>query len=186
MTRPPDSTPADRAKHGFTLLEVLAAVAILGLWYVVITHSSVLALYTEGENLRRLEAGAIADIRLAEIESVVQAVGISEIEDTDSEEGDYRVRVEVLPFSMGGAATAASAVDVQQPDLRAMLTSEMLGAVMHLRTLRVAVGWLEPDGPRIVSRTSFAFDEEAYIAQLEEAATRNRGRSGEGPVDRTQ
>jgi prepilin-type N-terminal cleavage/methylation domain-containing protein len=49
------------AQNGFTLLEVLAAVAILSIWFIVIAGTSVQGLRAEGESRRRLEAGQMAD-----------------------------------------------------------------------------------------------------------------------------
>lgn len=168
------------AVRGFTLLEVLAAVAILGLWYVVITHSSVLALHTQGESLRRLAAGAIADARLAELESDLLSGTVPPLGEVEEDEDSFRVKVEVAPFSQGWMPSEATdeaesgAAEESAADLPGLLAAETPGLLTDLYTLRVTVAWLEPDGFRLLTRASFAFDQESYLTKLEEAAAEGR------------
>ena len=55
-------------QRGFTLLEVLAAVAILGILYVVLADVAMQGLLSEGRSRRRLEASLLADQALSDIE----------------------------------------------------------------------------------------------------------------------
>ncbi len=56
-----------RAERGLTLLEVLAAVAVLGLLYTVLASAAVQGLRSEGESRRRLEASLLMDEQLVQI-----------------------------------------------------------------------------------------------------------------------
>ena len=57
------------SRLGFTLLEVLGAVAVLGIWYFVLATIATDGLLKEGQSLRKLRAGLIADRMLAELEA---------------------------------------------------------------------------------------------------------------------
>lgn len=87
-----------RAERGFTLLEVMAAVAILGLVYTVLATAATQGVRSEGESRRRMEASLLADATLAEIETQL-ASGVSpDTGVTDEEVEEFRVVVEVTPF----------------------------------------------------------------------------------------
>ena len=62
-----------RPTDGFTLLEVLAAVAILGIWFVVLASVGIQGLRAEGTNERRIRASLLADTILSEDLSVRRA-----------------------------------------------------------------------------------------------------------------
>lgn len=75
--------------RGFTLLEVLAAVAILAILYTTLSTVAMRGLRSEGESRRMLEASLIADLQLSEFEADLEAGLIPEIGITqnDEEEG---------------------------------------------------------------------------------------------------
>ncbi len=62
-----------RSTPAFTLLEVLAAVAILGIVYVVLADVAMQGLFAEGRAKRRLEASLKADLHLSELEVEIEA-----------------------------------------------------------------------------------------------------------------
>ena len=53
---------------GFTLLEVLGAVAILGISYMVLATAAIQAMQGIGQSQRRIEASLIADQTLIDVE----------------------------------------------------------------------------------------------------------------------
>jgi prepilin-type N-terminal cleavage/methylation domain-containing protein len=63
----PDATCV-RHRRGFSLIEVLGAVAILGIWYVILASLAMQGMRLTGESQRRLRASLIADRILADFE----------------------------------------------------------------------------------------------------------------------
>jgi prepilin-type N-terminal cleavage/methylation domain-containing protein len=153
----------------FTLLEVLAAVAILGVLYVVLADVAIQGLRAEGRSRRRMEASLVADRALSEIEIEIEAGGVPEFGHLpETEEDLFRIAVEVRPYSiplLGGAADAGS--DTAAP-------SEG-GALASLREIEVTVTWDEGVDELQVVRTTYAFDAAAASGQLLEATTPQEG-----------
>lgn len=158
--------PRSRARAGFTLLEVLAAVAILGIWYVILAAVGIQGLRAEGESQRRLEAGFIADEVLAQIEAGA-AAGVAPDEGiTEEERDEFTVRIEVYSFDL----------DVPEPELTTypssttapaaseapyLLAGNGLLAPSPLRRVRVEILWTEGASERSVIRDTFAVDLES-------------------------
>ena len=95
--------PCERRRSpGFTLLEVLAAVAVLGIVYVVVAQGAIEGLQTQGDAGRRLRASLLADRTLSELELAVAAGAAPEIGETQASEEDFAVVVEVAPFDLAG------------------------------------------------------------------------------------
>ena len=179
---------------GFTLLEVLAAVAILGIAYIALGSSGIQGLQHEGEARRRFQASLLADSVLSEIETGLEAGVAQELGTDESEEGDFKIEVEIAPFSivvpeeegkggkrLGNARSRLGGSDEQAPQPVApgpsLLGGERApGAVSPLRKVDVRILWNEGFGERMVSRTTFALDREAAgpalqaIAQSQAAA----------------
>ena len=55
-----------RRLQAFTMLEVLAAVSVLAIVYLVLANVAIEGLRAEGESMRRLEASLIADELLSD------------------------------------------------------------------------------------------------------------------------
>ena len=85
-------------RDAFTLLEVMAAVLVLGLIYTLLAQAAIRGVSAEGVSRRRVEASLIADFRLADLES---QAALGQIPTSGSEEDDvgvYRVDVNVQSF----------------------------------------------------------------------------------------
>ncbi len=150
--------------RGFTLLEVLAAVALLGLVYTVLAGVVIRGLRAEGESQRRLEASLIADRTLAELELLVGAGTAPAVSETETEEGNFLVLVRVsavaIPFQAGDGA-AATAGSPRPPNAGFLLTPGRPGAPSPLRRIEVRVSWFEGADERNVARTTYGLDLEA-------------------------
>jgi prepilin-type N-terminal cleavage/methylation domain-containing protein len=139
------------ASSGFTLIEVLAAVALLGILYAVVARVAIEGLRAEGDSARRLEASLLADERVNDlIGAPVPAVGHSETID-----GDYTIMLDVTPFSLPqqwGLAGAESATP--------LLLAPAPGGdgLQALRTVQFTIHWLEGGNERHISRTLFLVD----------------------------
>lgn len=157
--------------RGFTLLEVLGAVAILGIWYFVLAALATDGLLHEGQNLRRLRAGIIADQVLAELETTHLDGSAPELMDeTERREGEeadiYEIRKQVKAFTLDfgspeSNAGQATTIDPSAPvpALPSLLGQNMPGFARHLYQMNVIVSWSEGFMDREkVHRTSFIFD----------------------------
>ena len=168
-----DANPLARCavrRRGFTLLEVLAAVAVLAIVYTVLAGSAMQGLANEGESYRRLQASLIADRYLAGIEAGL-AAATPELGVTESEEGDFAVAVETRPFDL--AALAAAAQDTEGVRGARPTGGEAVGGGVPFQLLvaprdgtppplveiQIAVRWLEGNQEQMVTRTTFAADQ---------------------------
>jgi prepilin-type N-terminal cleavage/methylation domain-containing protein len=151
MSRP------DPARAGFTLLEVLAAVAVLGILYVVLADVSIQGLRAEGRSRLRLEASLVADRWLSDLELAIEAGGVPDFGTAEDEEDIFRIATEVRPF----AIPLPPGIDADRAAPGEALAS--------LREIDLTVSWLEGEEEQQVRRTTYAFDRAAVADQLGEA-----------------
>lgn len=163
---------APRRLRGFTLLEVLAAVAVLALVYTSLARAAMQGLSNQGDASRRLRASVLADEALGQIEALLAAgtappVGQSEL---PSEDPDFAIEVEVRAFEDVATALAAASAP-QEGELPSRATPgagereappELLvaaaGGAPPLLEIAVRVRWLEGALEQEVTRASFAAD----------------------------
>ena len=89
------------SEGGFTLIEVLGAVAVLAILYTTLATVAMQGLRSEGESRRMLEASLLADWELSEFELELETGAAPEIGITRSEEEDgFTVTWEVTPFQI--------------------------------------------------------------------------------------
>jgi len=170
------------AQAGLTLLEVLGAVALLGILYTALAGSAIEGLRSEGESRRRLEASLLADDRLAEIELSLTS-GVAPPIGTDEQEVDgFTVATEVRPFELPQwpEADAARAEPTSLAAKRAAerakdapsLFAPPRGATAPaaLLSLDVVVRWEEGIFKREVRRTTYAVDSTVVEAAFESLA----------------
>jgi prepilin-type N-terminal cleavage/methylation domain-containing protein len=155
---------------GFTLFEVLGAVAILAILYTTLSTVAIRGLRSEGESRRMLEASLLADWELSAFELELQTGAAPEIGITKSDELDgFTVTWEVTPFQTRIFKTALekeqeknaanpAAQTAPLPVPQAGATDD--GAPPFLR-VDLRVSWFEGDDERSVTRTVFAVDEDA-------------------------
>jgi prepilin-type N-terminal cleavage/methylation domain-containing protein len=141
-----------RAERAFTLFEVLAAVAILGILYTTLISWAMDALLAEGVSKRRLQASLVADRHLAELELELDAGIVPPIGEEETESDAFRIVVSVQPFDLvlpdsePGSASSPVLVD---------LTSDGLTPI---REIQIRVIWLEAETEFEVVRAGFAVD----------------------------
>lgn len=186
---------------GFTLLEVLAAVAILGIAYAQLGQSGIMGLQHEGEARRRIHASLLADSVLTELESMIEAGTAPPIGTDEREEEGFRIAIAVDAFTLDvpeeeqagnrlsnarsrlGGDEAAAPQPVAGPSL---LGGGGPGATSPLRAISVEVAWDEGFGERSVRRTTYALDPEAAAGTLQglaqgAAAAAQQGTGGTQP-----
>ena len=147
-----------RRTDGFTLLEVLAAVAILGIWFVVLASVAIQGLRAEGTNERRIRASLLADTVLSEIELGLASGQVPE-EVEESERDDFLVGVEVVPL-------AELEAEVIEGDLRGMLEAELPELNQALYAIDVQVSWLEAEDEQKLTRSTYGWDAAALLESL--------------------
>ena len=155
---------------GFTLIEVLGAVAILAILYTTLSTVAIRGLRSEGESRRMLEASLLADWELSEFELELQTGAAPEIGIIEFEEEDgLTVTWEVTPFQTkifktdlekeqerNAANPAAQTAPI--PAGQAGATDAVAPAFLRVE---LRVSWLEAGNERSVMRTIFAVDEDA-------------------------
>lgn len=189
------------AAAGFTLLEVLVAVAVLGLVYVTVARVAIQGMRSEGDAARRLEASRVADRTLAELETQLAQGTAPPLGERTLEEAGYRVELAVEPFSaqslgLGGALAeldlprregaqeerpGRSRPDRDEGPPLALLEPPQRGARPALLQLRVRVAWQDAAQEQSVTRTTFALDRETAASRLEGVDSRDgAAQAGEG------
>ena len=157
------------SRLGFTLLEVLGAVAVLGIWYFVLAAIATDGLLREGQSLRKLRAGLIADRILAELEE--ESLGGSkptlideEVQPEEPGNGIYTIKKQVAAFTAYSAPSEStgeeqeSGFDTSQP-LPTLLGQNIPGFASHLYQIDVVVAWTEGFmAEETVHRTTYVFD----------------------------
>jgi prepilin-type N-terminal cleavage/methylation domain-containing protein len=168
---------------GFTLFEVLGAVAILAILYTTLSTVAIRGLRSEGESRRMLEASLLADWELSEFELELETGAAPEIgiTETENEEG-FTVRWEVTPLQAVIFENASeSDRDAKASNLAGQSVPAATGQIWttddgNVPFLQVAlrVSWLEAGYERSITRTIFAVDEDA-AARFAVESIRNEG-----------
>ena len=78
MTKP-SRTRRGSASLGFTLIEVLGAVAVLAILYTVLASVAIQALRAEGESRRRMEASLLIGEHMAALEAAIALGGVPDV-----------------------------------------------------------------------------------------------------------
>lgn len=152
---------SSKRRSGFTLLEVLASVAILGIVYTMLSGVAARWLGAEGEARRRMLATLHADRALAEIEAQVAAGTLPPPgeNETQDENEIYRVLTRVQDFPI--PVEICASLEEKRPAKAPTLCGAAPGGPSYLRRIDVVVGWEESGQPLEVQRSTLAFD---YLA----------------------
>ncbi len=95
-----DASAAPERHAGFTLLEVMAAIALLGIVFTVLARSAAVGVLSEGASRRLLEASLVADSQLAELELAAMAGQLPEPGVIETEFEDFAIVIEAQPWSL--------------------------------------------------------------------------------------
>jgi prepilin-type N-terminal cleavage/methylation domain-containing protein len=152
-----------RAERALTLLEVMAAVALLGILYTVLARAATQGVRSEADSRRRMEASLMADATLAEIETRLANGETLQLEHTEIEKGEFRVSVEVTPFKLpaefGGELAAGP-----EPGAPSAFDAGNADAPSLLQRVDVLVVWDDGIFERSAERVTFALDAQAAEA----------------------
>jgi prepilin-type N-terminal cleavage/methylation domain-containing protein len=157
-------------RRGFTLLEVLVAVALLGLVVSVLAQSAIQGLGYEGDATRRMRASLLADAALWRIEAELKLGGAPKPVEQSEEIEEFRVAVDVQPLDPTGAGLTALLAPA--PDAAggapspAPAPGDPNGVPLPLFQIFVRVSWIEGLRELEVTRSTFAYDGSAVSQAL--------------------
>jgi prepilin-type N-terminal cleavage/methylation domain-containing protein len=176
-----------RTRAGFTLLEVLAAAAVVGAAFTVVAKANIQGLRAEGTAGRRLEASLLADRVLSELEVQLMIGTAPQVGRDERDMEGFNVLVEVAPLAIVLADLPPElAESAALSDNRAgptLLAKESSGAVTPLRHVHIAVGWTEGASEQQVVRDTFVFDAASVSSYLEGISTEDAGAPDGGDED---
>ncbi len=153
-------------ESAFTLLEVLAAVAILGIWFSVLASIAIQGQRSEGENERRIRASLLADQTLMELELGFDEGSFPEDGTEEKEQDEFIVRIET--GSMENDELVAT-----DEFFSLLLQGDLANLAADLYTVRVAVSWQEGHEEVSVTRFTYAWDPSGVEEAIEQALREN-------------
>jgi len=160
------STELRQRDRGFTLLEVLAAVAILGIWFSVLASVAIQGQRAEGENERRIRASLLADEVLMELEIGIEELVFPDETDEEFESDEFLVHIETQLLAEMGLGEADAA-------LQAILEGDLSEIALDIHAILITVSWSEGHGERTVERLSYYFDSTRLSEILENLSDPN-------------
>jgi len=154
--------PAPQA-GGFTLIEVMAAVAVMAMAFIVLAQANIQGIMAEGSARQRLTAARLADRTMQELEiqlisgSLLLEVGIEQVEEPpfiiETEIAIFELDLPEVPNALGETSE-----DETGPDsaIQALETLSEREDILHW--IQVRVIWGEGVFERAATRTTFGYD----------------------------
>jgi prepilin-type N-terminal cleavage/methylation domain-containing protein len=172
-----------RSAAGFTLLEVLAAVALLGFTVAMLARGAIQGMRYEGDASRRLAASLIADRALFEVEATLAIGALPELGHQEREENEeFRLSLDVAPLDP--AALGIGPLFTGQPSEAGSPPTAVRSDVPTLLLVTVQVAWTEGLVEQAVTRTTFAYDASAAADALESSGAAAEGaQEAEAPAE---
>lgn len=174
-----------RSRRGFTLIEVMGAVVLLGLVVTYVSRAAIQGMGFAGDAQRRLAASLLADRIVTEIEETGASGGAPQLGERQLEEDDLRATVRVEPLDPAAFGLAAL---LEPEDRRAAPVPSLFeparGAQPAVFAVDVRVHWADGIEEQEVVRstvllTPTAVPELAALAESEGAgAAGGSGSSG--------
>jgi prepilin-type N-terminal cleavage/methylation domain-containing protein len=151
-------------RAGFTLVEVMAAVAVLGLFGAVLAQQAIQGMHYEGDARRRMRASLLADRALWEVEAGLKlgAPPQPRQEETQTEDG-YLVQVAIQPLDLAQLGLLPPPANANEEPSAAAAAG---GLPLPLYQVSIRVAWLVGLVEQAVTRTTFAFDGTAVAQAL--------------------
>jgi len=153
-----------RARRGFTLIEVLAAVAFVGLVFTALSRSATVGIISEGDNRRRMEAAMLADAEMTRIEIGLQNLQIPAEGTTEQEIDDFLVVTEVTPWVP--PADLADAITEVSPQGMALFGDTIGGKPSLVLEVAVRVEWFDGVEDNLIERVTLAVNHAPMTAGL--------------------
>lgn len=173
-----------RARRGFTLIEVLGAVVLLGLVVTYVSRAAIQSLGFAGDAQRRLSASLLADRIVTEIEEASAAgtapeLGEKQLQEPD--DPDFQASVKVAPLDPA-AFGIAKLLEPQDPRSGSAPVTDLFeperGAQPAVFSVEVHVRWADGMYKREVVRTTVLLTPAAVPELAALAATTGPGAAG--------
>jgi len=147
-----------RSDAGFTLLEVMAAVAFVAIVFTTLARVANEGLQSQGISKRRLEASLLADELLSEVEAQISEGMVPEINEEEFEEGIFGAIIKVTPFDV--SSVIPESAEAPEGGSGPALPSPEASATppLDVRKIEVTVAWSEAGNEFQVVRTTFGVD----------------------------
>lgn len=162
---------------GFTLMEVLGAVAILGVSFIMLATSSIQGLRMIGESMRRADASLLADRLLSEVELKAEVGQLIDIGLDEFDEEPFTIIVEVLDLAAEYEGSSPRgdpedllmflAVEANGPYAEFRESNWLLG---YLREVHISVAWQEGANEITITRTAYIYDQQAWMDDEQKAS----------------
>lgn len=160
-----EARDARTAPRGFTLLEVLVAVALLGVVVSVLARSAIEGMSYEGDATRRTRASLLADRVLFGVEAGLEFAPPKPVHEESEEGEEFRVTLDVLPLELGPAGLDALLPPSGAEGAQAEAPKTAVPGLALYRIL-VRVAWVEGLRELEVTRSTFAYDASAAAEVL--------------------
>ena len=178
-----DPLEEEPARRGFTLLEVLVAVALLGVVVSVLARSAIEGMSYEGDATRRTRASLIADRALWSVEAGLR-LGPPQAVHEESEEGEFQVMLDVQPLELGPGgldALLGAREKTKGADGPAGAGTPVPTVALALFRVFVQVSWVEGLRELSVTRSTFAYDASAAAQALSSEDEKKVGEENRPP-----
>ncbi len=143
-----------KARRAFTLLEVLAAVAFVGLVFTALSRSATVGIIAEGDNRRRMQAAMLADAAMTELELAFQAMTFPPDGITEEEIDDFVIVTEVTPWIV--PPELAEAIEDAFPDGTELFGGQLTGDVGTVLEIAIRVEWFDGSRENFIERVTLA------------------------------
>jgi len=170
-------------KRGFTLIEVMAAVLVLGLLYTVLASAAMRGLRAEGTDRRRADAAMIADRELSALEAELASGAALEDGLVQHEQEPYIVRLDVEPVDVLAMLPRDLLKGVARPDPKAPSVLHDERGQSRVHRVSVVVAWDEAGEPDQVERITYAFDTSALSQYFPSEGNAGAGAASQDPFE---
>ena len=156
-----------KSELGFTLFEVLGAVSLLAIVYMLLASVAFQGLRSEGKSQRTLKASLLADWELGEFEAKIDEGLIPELGLTEgSDEDGLRVTWEVTPLETPFLIEGAEIPSEQEAALFGAIFAPSGEDDPTFVQILLTVSWFQGERELRVTRTTFAVDQAAATEQV--------------------
>ncbi len=167
------SEPRLAPSRGFTLLEVLVAVALLGIVVTVLARTAMEGMGYEGDGMRRTRASLLADQELWRVEAALRLGTLPEVGHQEADADEFHVSLDVQPLVPGAGGLGDLLAPSGEPAPGAAPADPATAAAIGLFQVLVRVRWIEGLAEQEVTRSTFAYDASAAAQALAESEEEN-------------